>query len=224
MTGLTKVKNQNENMNIPIPMKSETRLPTLHHFGLTTGNLEAMKDWYAEVLGMTPNHETSAPAATEGLPSMRASWVTNDKANHRIAIMALPGLTEDQQRVRHHRVQHVAFELPTIDDLLATYVRLKSLGIEPVLTADHGASTAFYYEDPDRNSVELTVDNFGDWEKSSAYMRTSPQFAANPMGAFVDPEKMLAARAAGMSIEELHQRAYAGEFPPPKNMDPRILL
>jgi catechol 2,3-dioxygenase len=53
--------------------------------------------------------------------------------------------------------------LPTVDDILATYARLKGLGIEPVLTAHHRSSTAFYYEDPDRNSVELTVDNFGDW-------------------------------------------------------------
>ena len=59
-----------------------------------------------------------------------------------------------------------------------------------------------------RNSVELTVDNSGDWDKSSAYMRTSPEFAANPMGTDVDPEKMIAARAAGMSVDELHRRAY----------------
>jgi hypothetical protein len=38
--------------------------------------------------------------------------------------------------------------LPTVDDILATYARLKGLGIEPVLTAHHRASTAFYYEDP----------------------------------------------------------------------------
>ena len=198
--------------------------PTLHHYGLTTANLGAMKDWYAKVLGMTPNHETPAPDGAAALPPMRACWVTNDGANHRIGIIALPGLTADAERARHHRLQHVAFELPTIDDLLDTYGRLKGLGIEPVLTADHGASTAFYYEDPDRNSVELTVDNFGDWEKSSEYMRTSPQFAANPMGTYVDPDKMIAARAAGASVEELHSRGYAGEFPPLKLMDPRVLL
>jgi catechol-2,3-dioxygenase len=198
--------------------------PTLHHFGLTTAKLEAMVDWYAKVLSMAPNHQSSTPAGSQTQPGLRAAWVTNDGANHRIAIMGLPGLKDDPQRSQHHRLQHVAFELPTIDDLLATYARLKSLGIEPVLTADHGASTAFYYDDPDRNSVELTVDNFGNWEKSSEYMRTSPEFAANPMGAYVDPEKMIAARAAGMSVHELHQRAYAGEFTPLKPMDARVLM
>jgi catechol 2,3-dioxygenase len=198
--------------------------PTLHHYGLMTANLGAMKDWYAKVLGMTPNHETPASDGAVALPPMQACWVTNDGASHRIGIIALPGLTADPERARHHRLQHVAFELPTMDDLLDTYARLKGLGIEPVLTADHGASTAFYYEDPDRNSVALTVDNFGVWEKSSEYMRTSPQFAANPMGTYVDPDKMIAARAAGASVEELHSRGYSGEFPPLKLMDPRVLL
>jgi catechol-2,3-dioxygenase len=203
---------------------NETIHPTLHHFGLTTANLEPMVEWYNKVLGTKPNHESSHPAGAKSPPGLKASWVTNDKANHRIAIMSLPGLKDDPERAHHHRLQHVAFELKTVDEFLATYARLKKLGIEPVLTADHGASTAFYYNDPDRNSVELTVDNFGDWNKSSEYMRTSPEFAARPIGSHVDPEKMIKACGAGMSPEELHKRGYAGEFPPEKEMDPAALM
>jgi hypothetical protein len=33
--------------------------------------------------------------------------------------MSLPGLKDDPERARHHRLQHVAFELKTVDDLLA---------------------------------------------------------------------------------------------------------
>jgi catechol 2,3-dioxygenase-like lactoylglutathione lyase family enzyme len=186
--------------------------PTLHHFGLTTANLEVMVAWYARVLGMTANHRSSAPAGAHAASGWRTAWVSNDRACHRIAIMALPGLTDDAQRSRHKGLHHVAFEYDSLDDLLATYARLKGLGIEPVRAADHGATTSFYYEDPDRNSVELLVDNFGDGELSGAFMRTSPEFAANPGGADVDPEQVLAARAAGMSVAEIHRRAYAGEF------------
>ena len=198
--------------------------PTLHHFGLTTANLEAMVDWYGKVLGMRPNHVTSKPAGEKSPPGVRVSWVSNDRANHRIAIVVLPGLADDPDRSRHKRLQHVAFEYPTVDDLLAAYSRLKGLGIEPVLTADHGASTAFYYEDPDRNGVELLADNFGDWDKSTEYLRSSPEFAANPMGAYVDPDAMIAARAAGASVEEVHRRVYGGEFPPAKPMDLKVLM
>jgi catechol-2,3-dioxygenase len=111
-----------------------------------------------------------------------------------------------------------------VDDLLASYARLKEHRIEPVLAADSGATTAFYYLDPDLNVVELLADNFGDWAKSTEFMRTSPEFAARPMGQFVDPDAMIAARAAGISVAEVHRRAYAGEYPPSKPMDPRVLM
>jgi len=72
--------------------------------------------------------------------------------------------------------------------------------------------------------VELFVDNFGDWEKSGTFMRTAPDFAALPMGKYVEPEKILAARAAGASPGEIHRRAYAGEFSPDQPVDPRVLM
>ena len=37
--------------------------PNLQHYGLTTGNLDAMVDWYRKVLGMTINHRSAAPPA-----------------------------------------------------------------------------------------------------------------------------------------------------------------
>src|SRR5712692_3195397 len=72
--------------------------PKLHHFGLTTGNLEAMVDWYARVLGMAPNHRSSTPAGLQTAPGLNAAWVTNDGANHHIAILSPPDLTADPDR------------------------------------------------------------------------------------------------------------------------------
>jgi catechol 2,3-dioxygenase len=186
--------------------------PTMHHFGLKTSNLDTMVDWYRKVLGMEPNHRMCSTSAAQGDSRWKIAWVSNDDANHRISIMAHPRLADDEQRSRHKGMHHIAFEYPTLDDLLATYARLKLLAIEPVCAADHGATTSFYYEDPDRNSIELLVDNFGDDEQSSDFMRRSPEFANNPMGADVDPDQIYAARATGMSVVEIHERAYAGEF------------
>jgi hypothetical protein len=45
-------------------------------------------------------------------------------------------------------------------------------------------------------------------------MRTSPQFRADPIGKFVDPAAMFAARSGGVKTKELLRRAYAGEYPP----------
>jgi hypothetical protein len=55
-------------------------------------------------------------------------------------------------------------------------------------------------------------------------MRTSEEFARNPIGVPVDPVKMIEARAAGASREELHRRAYSGEFLPAGPVDPRVPL
>ena len=96
-------------------------------------------------------------------------------------------------------------------------------GVEPILTTDHGPTTSFYYKDPDGNIVELFVDNFGNSEKSREYIQSSADFQKNPLGIFVDSEKLAAARQAGMSFAELHRRAYAGEFPPSHPMNPHDL-
>jgi hypothetical protein len=71
-----------------------------------------------------------------------------------------------------------------------------------------------YYGDPDRNMVELQIDNFGDWAKSSHWMRTSPEFAANPIGVFFNPDRVLDAYRAGTSAADIHRAAMAGEFLP----------
>jgi hypothetical protein len=44
------------------------------------------------------------------------------------------------------------------------------------------------------------------------------------MGTYVDPDKMIAARKAGASPWELHERALTGEFVPPQPSDPSALL
>src|ERR1700731_1836885 len=162
--------------------------PKLNHIGLTTDNLEPLIDWYRKGLGMTGNHRPAGPTG-EGAPLL-AAWA---------------------RKARHKRLKHVAFESPRIDDLLGSYVRLKRLDILPVLTADQGLQTAFHYKDPDHNIVELNVNNYGDEWTATEHMKTSPDFAANPMGAYVDPEKMIAARKAGATPWELHERAHTGE-------------
>jgi catechol 2,3-dioxygenase len=81
---------------------------------------------------------------------------------------------------------------------------------------------SMYYVDPDGNSVELQADNFGDWSRSSEWMRTAPEFAQNPIGRNFAPEQLVAARAAGASAEEIHRRAYAGEFDPGMALDLRL--
>jgi len=187
--------------------------PALHHINLKTTHLQEMIDWYATVVGMKPTFQFPGGA-----------WLTNDAANHRLALLTSPQLSEDPDKLMHTGFHHSAFEYDTIDNLLDTYSRLKGLGIEPHASLDHGMTTSFYYEDPDGNSVDLQSANFGTWQESSEWMRTSPQFASNPIGMPIDPEQMVTARQTGASFAELHQRAYAGEFQPSGPLDLHVPL
>jgi catechol 2,3-dioxygenase len=187
--------------------------PLLHHVTLKTTRLQEMVDWYGTVLGVRPLFRADMGA-----------WLTNDGANHRIALISSPKLSDDPDKVMHAGMHHTAFEYASFDDLLANFSRLEALGVLPHMSLDHGMTTSFYYLDPDGNSVELQYDNFGDWRASSEWMRTSQEFARNPIGVPVDPAKMVEARAAGASREELHRRAYGGEFLPAAPIDPRMPL
>jgi Glyoxalase/Bleomycin resistance protein/Dioxygenase superfamily len=116
-------------------------------------------DWYYKVLGVSPVHETARPLGEVTLSGLRALWLTNDRANHRIRILYVPGLEGDLERACHHRLQHFAFEYSILDNLLSTDARLKSLKIEPLRTANQGATI---YLDPDGNCIELLSDAEGD--------------------------------------------------------------
>jgi catechol 2,3-dioxygenase len=212
-----------------IMLNDETIIhPRLQHIGLTTGNLERLADWYHQVLGTRLIYLSENPiGAPEGGFKVRAGWFSNDAANHRIAVVEIPGLDFDKDRSRHTRLQHIAFEYRTLDALLGTYARLKTLGIVPVLAVNEGAQTAFYYDDPDRNNIELNVSNFGDYGdnwSSIEHMQTSPDFARKPLGVDVDPDKLIEARNAGASPWEIHKRAWKNEFAPAEPYNPLVLL
>jgi len=121
-------------------------------------------------------------------------------------------------------MHHPAFEYGNFNDLPDTYSRLRELGIKPHMSLDHGTTTSFYYVDPNGNSVELQYDNFDDWNKSSEWMRTSREFAGNPIGVPVDTSKMIVASNCGASRDDLYRRAFAGEFSPSEPLDPRMPL
>ena len=109
-----------------------------------------------------------------------------------------------------------------MDDLLGTFTRLKVEGIVPHACLDHGLTMSFYYVDPDGNSLGLQCDEFGDWAKSTEFVRTAPEFASNPIGVEVDPDRLVVARGAGATADDLHRRAYAGEFVPDIPVDLRL--
>lgn len=186
--------------------------PLLHHVQLKTTRLDEMIEWYGFVLGMVVAHKGSG-----------AAWLTNDDANHRLALVSTPNLADDPDKLRHAGLHHTAWEYATVDELFVCYERLKARDLLPHRTVNHGPILSFYYTDPDGNSVELQVDNYGDWATSAKFFRT-PEFERDPFGPGVDPDKLIAARRDGASRDELHRRSYAGELPNERPNDRRVAL
>src|SRR5690349_13504346 len=53
--------------------------PKLHHVNLKTTRLQEMIDWYSTLVGARVHHQYELGA-----------WISNDEANHRIALLAFP--------------------------------------------------------------------------------------------------------------------------------------
>lgn len=191
---------------------------SLHHFAFTTGNLEDMRDWYLNMLGATTVVELPGLGGAE-----KTVFLTYGSANFRIVLNYFPGLKKPAERNKASHLRRIAFAFPNMDDMLNSYSRMNSLSHVPTYAADLGPMTSFYYEDPDGNVVEFTVNNYKTDEDCIKALQ-SPEFAAKPLGTPVEPDRMVIQRSEGMSIEELHQRAYAGEFPPYHEGDPSVVV
>jgi catechol 2,3-dioxygenase len=177
--------------------------PKLHHVTFKTAHLQAMIDFYKILVGAEVIFQYEMGA-----------WLTNDEANHRIGMLAFPNIGDDPAKEVHTGLHHSAFEYGSIDALLSTYQRLKEASILPAMCLDHGMTTSFYYQDPDGNYVEMQVDNFEDWTKSKEFMKTAQSFAEDPVGKPVDPEKLVVAWQQGLTLAQIHERAYAGQYLP----------
>jgi len=182
--------------------KNEVR-PSLHHVTMKTSHLDEMIKWYALVVGTQVQFRNET-----------AAWTTNDDANHRIAFLAVPGLSDDADKVCHNGMHHCAFEYSSFAELMSTYDRLRHAGVEPAFSLDHGMTISLYYMDPESNFVELQSDNFSDWRLSGEFMRGSRQFAANPIGVFFDPARVYETFKSGTDFETLEKAIYTGAFLP----------
>ena len=177
--------------------------PVFHHVTFKTSRLSEMVEWYGKVIGAKVNFRDANNA-----------WTTNDDANHRVAFLSAPGLRDDPDKREHTGMHHSAFEYASFDDLMSSYARLRDEGILPAFCLDHGMTISLYYRDPEGNFVELQCDTYGDWERSSEWMRTSTDFKQNPIGTFFDPEQVFQEHTGGLTFEALHEGMRRGDYQP----------
>ena len=134
------------------------------------------------------------------------AFMTYDDEHHRMAMVQVG--EEEAASKTAPGLDHVAYTLNSLEELLSTYKRLKGEGIVPVWPINHGLTTSMYYEDPDGLRVEFQVENFDTKNELQAYMH-SGAFAENPIGVEFDPEKLLERFENGDPIEELLKQGAA---------------
>ena len=103
------------NALLPTGETMPTIKPALHHVTMKTSHLDEMIAWYALLIGAQVQFRDQV-----------AAWMTNDDANHRIAFLAVPGLSDDAEKVRHNGMHHCAFEYGSFADLMSSFDRLRA--------------------------------------------------------------------------------------------------
>ena len=170
--------------------------PKFAHIVFLTAQPQAMRDWYCTVLDAHVVYQDET-----------LSFMTYDEEHHRVALLH-PPLELQAKTATTAALHHSAYTFESIDDLLDRYETLRDKGILPAVCVAHGVTTSMYYQDPDRNFVELQIDRFAEPDDATGYMN-GPQYAADSVGPGFDPEELLVARRAGATTEELCDRAWA---------------
>lgn len=165
----------------------------LAHVVLRTQQVAEMRDWYCEVLGghVTAEDLTSSP---------KLCFMTFDEEHHRVAMIEHPAAPAPG-KAGNGSLEHIAFTYDNLGDLLSTYERLASKGIRPFWPINHGGTLSFYYNDPDMNRVELSLDTIP-IEEAMEFMKTD-HFRQNPIGVIIDPDDLVQRYKSGESIASL---------------------
>jgi catechol-2,3-dioxygenase len=112
----------------------------IRHVGLRARNPEASAEFYRDVLGMeivggsAPDHPLGATAFLSSRP---------DEESHEIALFANPVFA------------HIAFKVSSLGEFRSFHARVEEKNIPIKFVFNHRVSFAFYFDDPDGNSIEV---------------------------------------------------------------------
>ena len=163
----------------------------------TPGKYREMVDFYQELL----NGEIILEETT-------FAFLRYDAEHHRVGILMTPDTAAKEGD--RAGLEHVSFTFATLTAMARVYDHLRARGHEPYWAVNHGMTSSMYYRDPERNKVEIQVENFDTPAEADAFVR-GPLFKANPVGTdIVPPEwaerilsRMTPGGEEGLSLEEV---------------------
>jgi catechol 2,3-dioxygenase len=123
--------------------------PVLTHAGLNVYDIDRMRDFYREVLGLT---ETDQGASAR--LGQRLAFLSLDPSKHHQVVLVSGRAPESKVST----VNQLSFKLGSLAELKAMHRRLVERKVAAVTPIDHGNAWSIYFEDPEGNTIEVYLD------------------------------------------------------------------
>lgn len=131
----------------------------IHHVAYRCNDAKQTVEFYRELLGMEfllAIAEDEVPSTKEPNPYMHI-FLDAGMGN----VLAFFELPDSPKMDKDHNtpawVQHIAFEVETLDDLLAAKTKLQDAGVSVLGPTDHTIFKSIYFFDPNGHRIELAV-------------------------------------------------------------------
>src|SRR5262249_8050614 len=113
----------------------------VRHVGLSARDPAALAVFYHDVLGLQVVGVSAADTSAFGATAFLSSHPAEE--SHDLALFAKAAF------------QHTAFKVRSLADLRAFYQRALGRDVPVKMAFNHGASIAFYFEDPEGHLIEV---------------------------------------------------------------------
>ena len=156
----------------------------VRHVGLVAKNPAALATFYRDVMGMMVIGESPADSPLGATLFLSAH---PEEENHEIVFVS---------NTAH---MHTAFRVASLSELLTFYRQIKQQGLPIKFAFNHGASLAFYFDDPEGNMIEIY------WTTN---IRGLPQPIAEPIDFDAPQEELL------REVERVGEQFRQADSPP----------
>ncbi|HWI21586.1 MAG TPA: VOC family protein [Baekduia sp.] len=142
---------------------------TIGHVGIAVADIDRSVAFYEDVLGFTLTERFEYPVdeVGHGTTVAAGAFVRCDSNHHCLSIFSYRQGVGEAATPFTFGLHHIAFELPTPEDLLGLYRTMKDAGAEIVNARKGGPGNQprFYARDPDNNLLEFYwgIDQIG-WD------------------------------------------------------------
>jgi catechol 2,3-dioxygenase len=123
-----------------------TPKPRLTHMALFTYDLETMADFYTRVMGLAVSDRGAASSAP-----VQMVFLSSDPQEHHQFVLA----NGRPDYATFSIAQQISFLVNSLDELRTMHNRVADEGMEIIRTVTHGNAWSVYFEDPERNRIEI---------------------------------------------------------------------